>query len=38
MPLSVKVEAGAPWTAMAAWKAASTIGPVTRWCAVTDRA
>jgi hypothetical protein len=38
MPLSVRVEAGAPWAAMAARKAASTMGPVTRECAVTRSA
>ena len=41
MPLSVKVEAGAPWAAMAAMaarKLASTIGPVTRVWAVTGTA
>jgi hypothetical protein len=35
MPLSVNVEAGAPFREMAARNAASTIGPVTRRCAVT---
>jgi hypothetical protein len=36
--MSVSVEAAAPWAAMAARKAVSTAGPVTRWCAVTDSA
>ena len=38
MPLSVSVEAGGPWVVIAARKVASTIGPVTGWWAVTDRA
>lgn len=38
MPLSVKVENGIPWRAVAAWNVARTAIPVTGWCAVTDRA
>jgi hypothetical protein len=38
IPLSVRVEAGAPWAVTAARNVASTIGPVTRAQAVTDRA
>jgi len=38
IPLSVSVEAGMPWVATAPRKAASTIGPVTRGWAVTERA
>jgi putative transposase len=38
MPLSVKVEAGIPWSATAARNWASTMGPVTRWWAVTRSA
>src|ERR687892_50061 len=36
--LSVSVEAGIPCVATASRKVASTIGPVTRWWAVTDSA
>jgi len=36
--MSVRVAAGAPWRAIAARKAASTMGPVTRMWAVTDSA
>jgi hypothetical protein len=36
--MSVKVEAGMPYCAQAARNAASTIGPVMRAWAVTDRA
>ena len=38
IPLSVNVEAGIPHSATVSLKVLSTIGPVTRWCAVTDRA
>ncbi len=38
MPLSVSVAAGTPCAATAARKVASTIGPLTRGCAVTDSA
>ncbi len=38
MPLSVSVEAGIPCVATVLRNAASTIGPVTRWWAVTRRA
>jgi hypothetical protein len=38
IPLSVKVDAGAPWAVTAARNAATTAGPVTRWCAVRDSA
>src|SRR5262245_6630213 len=37
-PLSVNVEAGMPCWAAVSPNAATTIGPVTRRCAVTDRA
>ena len=38
IPLSVNVEAGMPCLAVAARKTASTMGPVTRFQAVTDTA
>ena len=38
IPLSVSVEAGAPWRATAARKVSTTMGPLTRTWAVTDRA
>ncbi|MFC5833628.1 hypothetical protein [Nonomuraea insulae] len=38
MPLSVSVEAGTPCAATAWRKVLRTIGPVTRACAVSDRA
>ena len=38
MPLSVRVEAGAPYLAQAARKVSRTMGPVTRAWAVTDSA
>ncbi len=38
MPLSVSVEAGIPCVATVSRKVASTIGPVTRWWAVTESA
>jgi hypothetical protein len=38
MPLSVKVEAGAPWAATAALKVARMTWPVVTGCAVTDSA
>jgi hypothetical protein len=38
IPLSVNVEAGTPYALQVRRKAASTMGPVTRWWAVTDSA
>ena len=38
MPLSVSVDAGGPWRAIVARNAATTMGPVTGWWAVTNRA
>ena len=38
MPLSVNVDAGRPCSLDAARKVSTTIGPVTRWWAVTDMA
>jgi hypothetical protein len=38
MPLSVRVEAGAPWAATAARKVARVTWPVVTRCAVTDSA
>jgi hypothetical protein len=38
IPLSVSVEAGVPCCAQAARNVVTTIGPVTRFQAVTDKA
>lgn len=37
-PLSVSVDAGIPWLVMVLRKVVTTIGPVTGWWAVTERA
>jgi len=38
MPMPVNVDAGMPCWATVLRNSASTIGPVTRWCAVIERA